>query len=114
VAIGNQTQTGRISELVEKGGSLQTPLTRKFEEFSLMLLRIILSLAGLTFLVGLAQGQGAASVFEAAVALAVSAIPEGLPAGSHCNLGDWGFPHGQNATPSFASYRQWKPWAVPR
>lgn len=80
VAIGNQTQTGRISELVEKGGSLQTPLTRKFEEFSLMLLRIILSLAGLTFLVGLAQGQGAASVFEAAVALAVSAIPEGLPA----------------------------------
>ncbi|MGY2976025.1 cation-translocating P-type ATPase [Thermostichus sp. MS-CIW-37] len=80
VAIGKQTQTGRISELVEKGGSLQTPLTRKFEEFSLMLLRIILSLAGLTFLVGLAQGQGAASVFEAAVALAVSAIPEGLPA----------------------------------
>lgn len=80
VAIGNQTQTGRISELVEKGGSLQTPLTRKFEEFSLMLLRIILTLAGLTFLVGLAQGQGAASVFEAAVALAVSAIPEGLPA----------------------------------
>jgi cation-transporting ATPase F len=80
VAIGNQTQTGRISELVEKGGSLQTPLTRKFEEFSLMLLRIILSLAGLTFLVGLVQGQGAASVFEAAVALAVSAIPEGLPA----------------------------------
>jgi cation-transporting ATPase F len=79
VAIGNQTQTGRISELVEKGGSLQTPLTRKFEEFSLMLLRIILSLAGLTFLVGLVQGQGAASVFEAAVALAVSAIPEGLP-----------------------------------
>jgi cation-transporting ATPase F len=79
VAIGNQTQTGRISELVEKGGSLQTPLTRKFEEFSLMLLRIILTLAGLTFLVGLVQGQGAASVFEAAVALAVSAIPEGLP-----------------------------------
>ncbi|MFS8807691.1 cation-transporting P-type ATPase [Synechococcus sp. R6-10] len=79
VAIGNQTQTGRISELIEERGSLQTPLTRKFEEFSLMLLRIILSLAGLTFLVGLAQGQGAASVFEAAVALAVSAIPEGLP-----------------------------------
>jgi plasma-membrane calcium-translocating P-type ATPase len=79
VAIGNQTQTGRISELVEKGGSLQTPLTRKFEEFSLMLLRIILTLAALTFLVGLVQGQAAATVFEAAVALAVSAIPEGLP-----------------------------------
>jgi cation-transporting ATPase F len=80
VAIGNQTQTGRISKLIEEGGSLQTPLTRKFEAFSLTLLKIILTLAALTFLVGLVQGQAAATVFEAAVALAVSAIPEGLPA----------------------------------
>ncbi|MFS8885709.1 HAD-IC family P-type ATPase [Synechococcus sp. H70.2] len=80
VAIGNQTQTGRISQLIEEGGSLQTPLTRKFEAFSLTLLKIILTLAAFTFLVGLVQGQAAASVFEAAVALAVSAIPEGLPA----------------------------------
>ncbi|MFS8815251.1 HAD-IC family P-type ATPase, partial [Synechococcus sp. R60.4] len=80
VAIGNQTQTGRISKLIEEGGSLQTPLTRKFEAFSLTLLKIILTLAALTFLVGLVQGQAAVSVFEAAVALAVSAIPEGLPA----------------------------------
>jgi magnesium-transporting ATPase (P-type) len=79
VAIGNQTQTGRISKLIEEGGSLQTPLTRKFEAFSLTLLKIILTLAALTFLVGLVQGQAAATVFEAAVALAVSAIPEGLP-----------------------------------
>jgi cation-transporting ATPase F len=80
VAIGNQTQTGRISKLIEERGSLQTPLTRKFEAFSLTLLKIILTLAALTFLVGLVQGQAAATVFEAAVALAVSAIPEGLPA----------------------------------
>ncbi|MEN9226375.1 MAG: HAD-IC family P-type ATPase [Thermostichus sp. HHBFW_bins_43] len=80
IAIGNETQTGRISGLIEKGGSLETPLTRKFEQFSLMLLKIILTLAAITFAVGLLQGQGAAAVFEAAVALAVSAIPEGLPA----------------------------------
>ncbi|MCF2972382.1 HAD-IC family P-type ATPase [Synechococcus sp. Nb3U1] len=80
VAIGNETQTGRISGLIEKGGSLETPLTRKFEQFSLMLLRIILTLAAVTFAVGLVQGQGAVAMFEAAVALAVSAIPEGLPA----------------------------------
>ncbi|MGQ9838364.1 MAG: cation-translocating P-type ATPase [Cyanobacteriota bacterium] len=79
VAIGNDTQTGRISGLMEKGQSLQTPLTRKFEEFSFLLLKIILTLAGITFVVGLLQGQDAVSVFEAAVALAVSAIPEGLP-----------------------------------
>ncbi|MEN9239079.1 MAG: HAD-IC family P-type ATPase, partial [Thermostichus sp. DG_1_6_bins_120] len=80
IAIGNQTQTGRISGLIEKGGSLETPLTRKFEQFSVTLLRIILTLAGVTFAVGLVQGQGAVATFEAAVALAVSAIPEGLPA----------------------------------
>ncbi|MEN9270940.1 MAG: HAD-IC family P-type ATPase [Thermostichales cyanobacterium HHBFW_bins_127] len=80
IAIGDQTQTGKISGLIERGGSLQTPLTRKFAHFSETLLKIILGLAAVTFIVGVIQGQGVATVFEAAVALAVSAIPEGLPA----------------------------------
>ncbi|GAB4216670.1 MAG: cation-transporting P-type ATPase [Synechococcales cyanobacterium] len=88
VAIGDDTQTGQISGLMEQQGSLETPLTRKFGEFSETLLKIILTLAVVTFGVGFIQGhwQGAAlgqtavQMFEAAVALAVSAIPEGLPA----------------------------------
>ncbi|MEA5605654.1 cation-transporting P-type ATPase [Nostoc sp. UHCC 0252] len=80
VAIGEATETGRISQLIEQGTSLKTPLTRKFDKFSRTLLYIILAIAALTFAVGLGYGNSWAEMFEAAVAFAVSAIPEGLPA----------------------------------
>lgn len=80
VAIGNTTETGRISQLMEQSTNLTTPLTRKFDKFSRKLLYIILGVAALTFAVGLGRGNSWVSMFEAAVALAVSAIPEGLPA----------------------------------
>jgi cation-transporting P-type ATPase F len=80
VAIGETTETGRISQLIEQGTSLKTPLTRKFDKFSRTLLYIILAIAALTFAVGLGYGNSWPEMFEAAVAFAVSAIPEGLPA----------------------------------
>jgi len=80
VAIGEATETGRISQLIEQGTTLKTPLTRKFDKFSRNLLYIILAIAALTFAVGLGYGNSWAGMFEAAVAFAVSAIPEGLPA----------------------------------
>ena len=79
VAIAEATEMGRISQLVEQGTSLKTPLTRKLEKFSSRLLYIILTLAAFTFAVGWGQGQSGFSMFQAAVALAVSAIPEELP-----------------------------------
>lgn len=80
VTIANATEMGRISQSLEQTTSLSTPLTRKFDKFSHQLLYIILGLAAMTFAVGLGQGQTWAAMFEASVALAVSAIPEGLPA----------------------------------
>lgn len=80
VATGLGTETGRISKLMEQGGTLITPLTRKFDHFSKTLLYVILTVAALTFAVGLGWGNSPLEMFEAAVALAVSAIPEGLPA----------------------------------
>ncbi len=79
VAIAEATETGRISQLVERGTSLKTPLTRKLEKFSWRLLYIILGLAAFTFAVGWGQGQSGLPMFQAAVALAVSGIPEELP-----------------------------------
>ena len=79
-AIGNQTETGRIARLISSAISLSTPLTRKIHEFSHILLRVILVLAGLTFIIGIVRGETVVEVFMAAVALAVGAIPEGLPA----------------------------------
>jgi Ca2+-transporting ATPase len=79
-ATGEATEIGRISELIASAEVLKTPLTRKIHTFSNWLLVVIVVLAGLTFGAGLLHGQGMVDMFKAAVALAVGAIPEGLPA----------------------------------
>ncbi len=80
VATGDSTEVGRISQLISSASELETPLTRKISAFSQTLMYVILSLAGLTVLVGLVRGASLFDMFMAAVALAVGAIPEGLPA----------------------------------
>ncbi|MDE2440346.1 MAG: cation-transporting P-type ATPase [Betaproteobacteria bacterium] len=80
IATGDATETGRIAGLIAAAPELVTPLTRKMARFSNWLLWAIGGLAGLTFTVGLARGETAFDMFMAAVALAVGAIPEGLPA----------------------------------
>ncbi len=80
VATGDQTETGRISELIASAVDLSTPLTKKIASFSKVLLMAILILAAATFAVGMWRGESAIDMFMAAVALAVGAIPEGLPA----------------------------------
>ena len=80
VAIGAQTEVGRISELISTADVLETPLTLKIAKFSRLLLVVILLLAAVAFTVGVWRGQSKFDMFMAAVALAVGAIPEGLPA----------------------------------
>ncbi|MGF1664393.1 MAG: HAD-IC family P-type ATPase [Kineosporiaceae bacterium] len=80
VATGGETELGEIHRLVGAADPLATPLTRRLTEFSRLLTAVILGLAALTFAVGLARGQAVADMFTASVALAVGAIPEGLPA----------------------------------
>ena len=80
IATGDATETGRIAGLIATAPDLATPLTRKMATFSNWLLWAIGGLALLTFGVGLARGESAFDMFMAAVALAVGAIPEGLPA----------------------------------
>ncbi len=80
VATGGTTETGRISELIASAPDLATPLTRKMAAFAGVLLWAILGLAALTFAIGIVRGESAFDMFMAAVALAVGAIPEGLPA----------------------------------
>lgn len=79
-ATGDNTEVGRISRLISSAQDLATPLTRKIDHFSHILLYAILALAVITVGVGLLRGQPLFDMFMAAVALAVGAIPEGLPA----------------------------------
>ncbi len=80
VATGDDTEIGRISELISSAQVLATPLTRKIATFSHVLLFVILGLAAITFFVGLSHGESWENLFMSAVALSVSMIPEGLPA----------------------------------
>jgi cation-transporting ATPase F len=80
VATASQTQIGHIQELMVSAEGVETPLTRKLTVFSRWLTIVILGLAAVAFILGLTRGEDAADMVTAAVALAVGAIPEGLPA----------------------------------
>ena len=80
VGTGVETEIGRIHQLVGEAVGVATPLTRKLTRFSQWLTGVIIALAAMTFGIGIARGESAADMVTAAVALAVGAIPEGLPA----------------------------------
>jgi len=80
VATAGHTELGKIAHLIEETTSMETPLTKKISEFSKILLYVILVLAAFTFAVGILRENSAVETFMASVALAVGAIPEGLPA----------------------------------
>ncbi len=81
VATGTLTELGRIGGLVESVGTLSTPLSRKLDQFARRLTLFILGGAVLTFAFGhFVHAFPLVDMFLAVVGLAVSAIPEGLPA----------------------------------
>ena len=81
VATGAATEVGRISALLSATPTLATPLTRALDRFARQLSVVIGVVAALAFCVGvLVHGYPPGDMFVAAVAIAVAAIPEGLPA----------------------------------
>ncbi|MGA7801418.1 MAG: cation-transporting P-type ATPase, partial [Gammaproteobacteria bacterium] len=81
VATGGHTEIGRISALLSGVQTISTPLLRQMARFGRALTVAIIALATATFAVGvLLRGASMEEMFLAAVALAVAAVPEGLPA----------------------------------
>ncbi len=80
VAIADRTEIGKINELVASADVLATPLTRKINKFSQTLMYVVLGAAVIAFIVGALRGYDWDDNFLGVVALAVAAIPEGLPA----------------------------------
>ena len=56
-AIGDQTETGRISHLISSAVEISTPLTKKIAQFSRLVLWVILVLGTATFAIGVARGR---------------------------------------------------------
>jgi Ca2+-transporting ATPase len=80
VSTGDQTEVGRISELIATAEVLETSLTKKIHRFSSLLLYAVLAMAAVAFAAGVLYGEKPVEMFMASVALAIGAIPEGLPA----------------------------------
>ncbi|MCC6303161.1 MAG: cation-transporting P-type ATPase [Gammaproteobacteria bacterium] len=81
VATGRDTELGRISVMLEQVRATTTPLLRQMDRFSRWLAGVILLLSAGTFVLGvLWRGHTPGDMFIMVVALAASAIPEGLPA----------------------------------
>ena len=81
VATAGATELGRINQMLTSIRNLSTPLLRQVDRFGRMLALVILGFCALTFLLGAGlRGIPASDMFMMVVALAASAIPEGLPA----------------------------------
>lgn len=79
-ATGMDTEMGKIANLLENEGETQTPLQKKLAQLGKYLGFLALGACAIIFVVGMANGIPALEIFMTAVSLAVSAIPEGLPA----------------------------------
>ena len=78
--IGMNTEIGTIAKLLDGDNNLETPLKQKLNKIGkvLSILGIIISI--LIFIIGLIHGQNLIDILMIAISLAISVIPEGLPA----------------------------------
>src|SRR5690606_16013826 len=79
-ATGMATEVGRIGELVGGIVEEQTPLERQLDQLGRRLVYLALGVAGLVIALGAAQGIPLGQMLETGIALAIAAVPEGLPA----------------------------------
>ncbi|MBE6599035.1 MAG: HAD family hydrolase, partial [Ruminococcaceae bacterium] len=77
---GMNTEMGKIANMLSKEEDGQTPLQRKLAQLGKYLGVMALAACAIIFVIGIANGIPALEIFMTAVSLAVSAIPEGLPA----------------------------------
>lgn len=78
-ATGLATEIGRISQLVAEADPGSSPLERKLARLSGQLVWATLILTGALIVAGIASRQDVFLIVQASIALAVAAIPEGLP-----------------------------------
>jgi len=79
-ATGMDTEMGRIANLLDGEEEGQTPLQKKFAQLGKYLGIVALAACTVIFVIGAIDGMHIMDIFMTSVSLAVSAIPEGLPA----------------------------------
>ncbi len=79
-ATGMNTEMGKIANLLNNESNTQTPLQQKLAQLGKYLGLIALAACAIIFVVGILNQIPVMEIFMTSVSLAVSAIPEGLPA----------------------------------
>ena len=79
-ATGMDTEIGHIADMLSKTETGKTPLQKQLDALSRIIATIAAAALVLVVLLGLARGQSFDTLFVTGVALAVAAIPTGLPA----------------------------------
>lgn len=85
VSTGMDTEMGKIAEAIQNAEEGKTPLQKKMAEISKVLTKLVIAISVFVFIFGIIRtgdfsGRHILDTFLVAVALAVAAIPEGLPA----------------------------------
>ncbi len=80
VATGMETELGHIAALLRATEDARTPLQRRLERFGRVIAVGVLVLCAVLFVIGVLRGEAVALMALTAIALAVAAIPEALPA----------------------------------
>ncbi len=84
VETGMKTEIGKIAEALNMAHDEQTPLQKKMAELSKVLTKVVIAISVFVFVFGIIRhgvftGKVILDTFLTAIALAVAAIPEGLP-----------------------------------
>ncbi len=80
IGTGMQTEIGKIARMIKETKQEPTPLQKKLASLSRLLAFLVIIIAAAVFGAGVFYGLPPFDMFLAAIALAVAAIPEGLPA----------------------------------
>ncbi len=80
VAIGMDTEMGKIAHLLDQDNNKLTPLQKRLKHLGKWLVILSLLITLLIVVIGVLKGQSVYNMFMAGVSLTVAAIPEGLPA----------------------------------
>lgn len=76
---GMDSEIGRIGKMLQHVAAQSTPLEERLARFSQFLIWATLAIATIIVGIGIFQGRGFVSMLETGIALAVAAVPEGLP-----------------------------------